>query len=90
MKPRTRLKWDKFLCRLLGHKWRILPAAETQGLEEVEWFERVCLRCAEVEPHFQDELIPNKNFDAWSGSEPPPAWLGEQEGGKDGKRKKKT
>ena len=79
MKPRTRLKWDKFLCWLLGHKWHDVYEKDLSLLGVGTW--RVCLRCAEAEyqepapaelPMCQCGLISNEDFLAadWEPLEP--------------------
>ena len=53
MKPRFRLKWDKFICWLFDHRWIDSAGEDDEYLEEVlvsTW--RVCLRCARVEKVF--------------------------------------
>lgn len=46
MKPRTQLKWDKFLCRIFGHKWHEVEEGDEKFEFRRAWF--ICLRCAEA------------------------------------------
>ena len=53
MRPRTRLKWDKFICWLFDHRWIDSTGDDDKYLDGVlvsTW--RVCLRCASVKKAF--------------------------------------
>ena len=77
MKPRTRLKWDRLLCRIFDHKWNYtIPEADGWG-----W--RACKRCAEAEarppkppahPNCMCVLIPDDGITG-PDPEPPSRWI---------------
>ena len=95
MKPRFRLKWDKFLCWILGHKWIDSAGEDDEYLEGAlvsTW--RVCLRCASVKKEFYPPAgLPNclcpmvSNEDFEMSIEEAANRLAEtfKKGGKDGK-----
>jgi hypothetical protein len=85
MKPRARLKWDKFICRIFDHKWHCSPE-EAEKLDSVGWALFVCRRCAGTksvwggppilipDDGITGPLIFNDGFEIWS-DEPPSDWL---------------
>lgn len=46
MKPRFKLKWDRFLCWLFDHKWHEVEEGDEKLEFSRAWF--ICLRCAEA------------------------------------------
>lgn len=82
----ARLKRDKFLCWLLGHKWYDVTQDDVEFFESLGWTQVVCLRCAKTEarppsppehPNCLCTIIPNERFEV---SSKPPEWLGKPKG----------
>lgn len=63
---RIRLKWDRFLCRILGHNWHEVEEGDEKFEFEKAWF--ICLRCAKAEsqkvvpPNCQCGFISNEDI----------------------------
>lgn len=86
-KMNIKLKRDKFLCWLLGHKWYDVAQDDVEFFESLGWTQVVCLCCAKTEarppkplehPNCLYTIIPNEGFGV--SSKPPPEWLGKPKG----------